>query len=263
MRGNDLTSTSTPQQTPRVINWVSVAALISFIAELALLATHKATLHKPPPIGELLLSLLTLFLGAWAVIYRIRDRQNIILGRWLGGICMTLGMIVFAVQSVSIHKAQETLEFRHMQKIAEACISYARAHDGAYPAHLAVLVRDGRIKVSDLSDPTNGLVALKLPAGWRKLPARELDMVIRRNSDFRYAGQGLSLAAGGRITKHLKNIIVLFKNTQEEINAGPIAFADGKVHYFTGLQMIKGLHRCNQARKDLGLPPLSFDLPNH
>ena len=257
-----MTSTSTPEPGPRVINWMSVAALLSFIAELLMLASHKPTLHKPPPITELILSLLTLFLGAGAVIYRIRDRQNIILGRWLGGTCMTLGMIVFAVQSVSIHKAQETLETRQMQKIARACISYARAHDGAYPLHLGVLVSDGRIKASDLSDPTNGLVPLKLPAGWKKLPAKELNLIIRRNSDFRYAGQGLTLAAGERITKNMKSIIILFKNTQEEINSGPLAFADGSVRYFTGLQMIKALHRCNVARERLGLPPLNFDLPN-
>ena len=239
-----------------------MAALVSFIAELAMLATHKATLHKPPPISELILSLMTLFLGAGAVIYRIRDRQNIILGRWLGGICMTLGMIVFAVQSVSIHKAQETIEFQHMRDIAKACVSYARAHDGNYPAHLAVLVRDGRIKLADLSDPTNGLVALKLPPGWKKLGAKELDMVIRRNSDFRYAGRGLTLSADGRVTPNIKKIILLFKNSQEQINAGPIAFADGRVRYFDGLQMIKVLRRCNIARKEIGLPPLSFDLPN-
>ncbi len=252
----------TTEMPPRIINWMSVAALISFIAELAMLATHKVTLHKPPPISELILSLLTLFLGAGAVIYRIRDRQNIILGRWLGGICMTLGMLVFAVQSVSIHKAQETLQFRHMRDIARACLSYARAHDGNYPENLAVLVRDGRIRVADLSDPTNGLVPLTLPPQWRKIKTGEFDLIIRRNSDFRYAGRGLTLAAGGRVTPDIKKIIVLFRNAQEQINAGPLAFADGSVKYFDGLQMIKALQRCNIARKDIGLPPLSFDQPD-
>jgi hypothetical protein len=256
-------NTQTTPASPRIINWMSVAALISFIAELAMLATHKATLHKPPPISELILSLLTLFLGAGAVIYRIRDRQNIILGRWLGGICMTLGLIVFAVQSVSIHKAQESIQFQHMRDIAKACIAYARAHDGNYPAHLLVLIRDGRIKPADLSDPTNGLVAIKLPPQWNKLSTKEQEFFIHHEgSDFRYAGQGLTLAAGGRITPNIRKIILLFRNSQEPINSGPIAFADGKVRYFSGLQMIKVLHRCNIARKEIGLPPLSFDQPD-
>ncbi len=253
---------SSAGHSPRIINWMSVAALVCFIAELALLATHKATLHHPPPISELVLSLLTLFLGAGGLIYRIRERQNIILGRWLGGICMTLGMMVFAIQSVNVHKDQETLEFKRMGDIARASINYARAHDGNFPAHLAVLVRDGRIKITDLSDPTNGLVPLQLPPTWKNLSARELDMVIRRNSDFRYAGRGLSLSADGRITPDLKKIILLFKNSQEEISAGPVAFADGKVHYFGGRAMIKVLARCNVARGEIGLPQLSFDLPD-
>ncbi len=242
----------------RGVNWFSVAAVICLIGEAILLSQAKPAAEAPPPISVLILSLLTLFLGAGAIIYRIQEKQHWLFGRWLGVAAMTAGMLLFAVQAVALHKAREVSQFRHMSAIGNACLMYAGRHDGHFPPNLLTLLNDKLITVRTLSDPTNALSPITLPTNWQHVKRSVQIAAINRNSDYRYIGSDLVLPNSAAKGKLLGSIIILFRNTQTMTKGGPLGFADGHVAYYAPSQLNNVLAACNQARKNLDLPPMSF-----
>jgi hypothetical protein len=242
----------------RPVNWYSVAAVVCLIGEAILLSQAKPATEAPPPVSVLILSLMTLFLGAGAIIYRIQDKQHWLLGRWLGIAAMTAGMLIFAVQSVALHKAREVSQFRHISAIGNACLEYAARHDGHFPPNLLTLLNDKLITVRDLSDPTNALAPITLPANWNHVKRSVQIAAINRNSDYRYVGSDLTLPNSAARGKLLGSIIILFRNTQTMTKGGPLGFADGHVTYFASGQLNDVIAKCNKARKKLGLPAMSF-----
>ena len=243
---------------PRSVNWFSVAAVLCLVGEAILLAHAKPANEAPPPVSVLILSLMTLFLGAGAIIYRIQEKQHWLLGRWLGIAAMTAGMLIFAVQAVALHKAREVSQFRHMSAIGNACLTYAGRHAGHFPPNILTLLNDKLITVRQLSDPTNALAPITLPANWKQVKRSVQIAAINRNSDYRYVGSDIILPNSAAKGKLLGSIIILFRNTQTMTKGGPLGFADGHVAYYASGQLIKVLAACNKARKKLGLPPMSF-----
>ncbi len=248
----------------RPINWFSVAAVVCLIGEAILLSESKPATEAPPPVSVLILSLMTLFLGSGAIIYRIQEKQHPLLGRWLGIAAMAGGMLLFAVQSVALHKAREVAQFRHITLIANACLTYAGKHDGHFPPNLLTLLNDKLITPRDLSDPTNALAPIKLPANWNRVQRAVQIAAINRNSDYRYTGADIILPNDSAKGKLLGSIIILFRNTQTMTKGGPLGFADGHVTYFTTSKLAAALAACNMARRKLGLPGMTFagiDIP--
>jgi hypothetical protein len=244
--------------TARPINWFSVAAVLCLIAEAILLAHAKPATEAPPPVSVLILSLMTLFLGSGAIIYRVQERQHWFFGRWMGVGAMTAGMLLFAVQSVALHKAREMSQFRHIAAIGNACLQYAGRHQGHFPTNLLTLLDAKLITVRDLSDPTNALSPITLPAHWNRVKRAEQIAAINRNSDYRYTGADLTLPDNAKQGKLLGTIIILFRNTQTMTKGGPLGFADGHVTYYASSKLAAVLAACNKARHKLGLPPMSF-----
>ena len=242
----------------RPVNWLSVAAVVCLIGEGILLAQSKPATEAPPPVSVLILSLMTLFLGAGAIIYRIQEKQHWLFGRWLGIAAMTAGMLVFAVQSVALHKAREVSQFRHIAAIGNACLEYAGRHHGHFPPDLLTLLNAKLITVRDLSDPTNALAPISLPANWNHIKRTTQIAAINRNSDYRYVGSDLILPNSATKGKLLGDIIILFRNTQTMHQGGPMGFADGHVKYYSAKQLNDALAASNKARKQLGLPGMSF-----
>ena len=171
---------------------------------------------------------------------------------------MTGGMLLFAVQAVALHKAQEVSQFRHMSAIGNACLAYAGRHEGHFPPNILTLLNDKLISVRQLSDPTNALAPITLPPNWKHVKRRVQIAAINRNSDYRYVGWDLILPNSAAKGKLLGSIIILFRNTQTMTTSGPLGFADGHVAYYASGQLIKVLAACNKARKKFGLPPMSF-----
>lgn len=249
------------RQTPsarRPVNWFSVAAVICLVGEGILLSKSRPATEAPPPVSVLILSLMTLFLGAGAIIYRIQEKQNWLFGRWLGVAAMIAGMLLFAVQSVALHKEREVSQFRHISAIGHACLMYAGKHHGHFPPNLLILLNDKFITVRDLSDPTNALTPITLPANWNLMKRSVQIAAINRNSDYRYVGSDLTLPNSAAKGKLLGFIIILFRNTQTMTKGGPLGFADGHVNYLKTSQLATALAECNMARKQLGLPGMSF-----
>ncbi len=244
--------------TSRPINWFSIAAVVCLIGEAVLLAHAKPATEAPPPVSVLILSLMTLFLGSGAIIYRIQEKQNWFFGRWMGVGAMAAGMLLFAVQSVALHKAREVSQFRHISAIGDACLQYAGRHQGHFPPNLLTLLDDKLINVRDLSDPTNALSPITLPANWNRVRRAVQIAAINRNSDYRYTGADIILPDHARRGKLLGFIIILFRNTQTMTKGGPLGFADGHVTYYSSSKLAAVLAACNKARKELGLPPMSF-----
>ncbi len=242
----------------RPINWFSVSAVLCLIGEAVLLSKVKPATEAPPPVSVLVLSLLTLFLGAGAIIYRIQEQQNRLFGRWLGVAAMTGGMLLFGVQSVAVHKAREVAQFRHIADVGRACLKYASGHDGHFPPDLLTLLEAKLISVRDLSDPTNALAPITLPANWRHVPRRVQMAAINRNSDYRYVGADLTESQNPAQRKLLGSIIIVFRNTQTMTRGGPLGFADGRVQYFSSRELGPAVLACNKARRALGLPAMSF-----
>ncbi len=242
----------------RPVNWFSVAAVICLIGEAILLLHAKPATEAPPPVSVLILSLMTLFLGAGAIIYRIQEKQNWLFGRWLGIAAMTAGMLIFAVQSVALHKAREVSQFRHISAIGNACLEYAGRHQGHFPPNLLTLLNAKLITVRDLSDPTNALAPIMLPSNWDHVKRSVQIAAINRNSDYRYVGSDLILPNSAAKGKLLGSIIILFRNTQTMTKGGPLGFADGHVKYYASKQLINVLAACDKSRKQLGLPGMSF-----
>ena len=242
----------------RPINWFSIAAVICLIGEAIFLAKSRLATEAPPPVSVLILSLMTLFLGAGAIIYRIQEKQNWFFGRSLGVAAMTAGMLLFAAQSVALHKAREVAQFRHISAICHACLMYAGAHQGHFPPNLLTLLNDKFITVRDLSDPTNALTPITLPANWNHVQRSVQIAAINRNSDYRYVGSDLTLPNSATKGKLLGSIIILFRNTQTMTKGGPLGFADGHVKYFKTSKLARALAICNMARNKLGLPGMSF-----
>ena len=203
----------------RYINWVALAAGICLLGEIAIMSRYKPSLTQPPPISVLLLSLLTLFLGAGSLLYRLNRRQYWFTGRAIGVISMLLGMIIFSVQSLGLHKDREVLLEKQLKIVAGACVTYARSHLGRYPPNLAALLETGLIKPAYLSDPTNVREPLVLPSDWRTIKPAILIHAINANSDFRYVGQDLRLpagaVAGGKMPPAFSRIIILYSNEQQ------------------------------------------------
>ncbi len=246
----------------RYINWVALAAGICLLGEIAIMSRYKPSLTQPPPISVLLLSLLTLFLGAGSLLYRLNRRQYWFTGRAIGVISMLLGMIIFSVQSLGLHKDREVLLEKQLKIVAGACVTYARSHLGRYPPNLAALLETGLIKPAYLSDPTNVREPLVLPSDWRTIKPAILIHAINANSDFRYVGQDLRLpagaVAGGKMPPAFSRIIILYSNEQQASSAGELAFADGHIKYVQIGGMPQTLYASNAARKKLGLPPMTF-----
>ena len=249
-------------QNTRVVNWVAVGAGVCLLGEIILMARYKPSLTEPPPVSVLILSLLTLFLGAGSLLFRLNRRQYWFLGRALGVVSMLLGMIIFSVQSLGLHKDREVLLEQQLKFVAAACITYAQSHGGKYPPNLAALLEANLVKPAYLSDPTNVRKPLSLPKDWRTIKPDILIHAINANSDFRYVGGDLRLPAGAgpghRPPVLFHDIIILYGNDQVSSSGGELAFADGHVSYKQLGQMPQTLYACNQARKKLGLPPMTF-----
>ena len=260
------TSTDTRNATdgphPRVVNWVALAAGICLLGEILIMSRYKPSLTEPPPISVLLLSLLTLFLGAGSLLYRLNRRQYWFTGRALGVVSMLFGMIIFSVQSLGLHKDREVLLEKQLKLVAAACVTYARGHDGHYPPNLAALLEANLIKPAYLSDPTNVREPLTLPSDWRTIKPKILIHAINANSDFRYVGNDLNLpknlTPGTPPPAAFSRIIILYSNEQQASTAGELAFADGHIAYVQLGQMPQTLYASNKARKKLGLPPMTF-----
>ena len=246
-------------QPSRAMNWLSVAAVLCLLGEIVLLSTSARSAAAPPPVGVLALALLTLFFGAGSLVFPPAAKPHWFCGRSMAVLAMTAGMVLFSVPSIELHKELEQAQFRHMRQLAAACLAYARSHAGRFPPNLAVLLEEGKITATTLDDPTNALAPLKLPADWRKIRPAQLSALLNKNSDFRYVGADLHWAGAKTPPRLLRRIIIIFTNNQEAYNGGPIGLADGRVVYFTRGKMDRALRRCNEARKKLGLPPLSFD----
>ncbi|HMD52938.1 MAG TPA: hypothetical protein VKJ65_00100 [Phycisphaerae bacterium] len=241
------------------INWFSIAAVVCLIGEAIFLAQNQPSINQPPSIIAIVLTLMTLFLGSGAIIYRIQDKQHWLLGRWLGIGAMLAATLLLTFQSVALHAAREREQFAHMQGIAEACNEYAQANGGSFPPNLAVLLIEHKIVPATLSDPTNILTPLELPPNWEKVKPDVLAAAISRNSDFRYTGFGLHVPGDTDSAKLMGGIILLFTNDQDVTRGGPLAFADGTVRFVPADQLIPTLDDSNAARKELGLPSFTFD----
>ncbi len=259
---NTDTQKSTDNQHPRVVNWVAVGAGICLLGEILIMSRYKPSLTEPPPISVLLLSLSTLFLGAGSLLYRLDKRQYWFTGRALGVVSMLFGMIIFSVQSLGLHKDREVLLEKQLKVVAAACVTYARSHHGHYPPNLAALLETNLIKPAYLSDPTNVREPLTLPSDWRTIKPKILIHAINANSDFRYVGNDLqlpkNLKSGMPPPAAFGRIIILYSNEQQASTAGELAFADGHIAYVQLGQMPQTLYASNQARKKLGLPPMTF-----
>ncbi|HTV48231.1 MAG TPA: hypothetical protein VMG59_07285 [Phycisphaerae bacterium] len=249
----------TENSRPTYINWLSVAAVVCLIGEAIFLSQNAPAVDQPPSIVGMVLTLLTLFLGAGAILYRIQDKQHWLLGRWLGIGSMLAATLLLTFQSVALHEARERAEFANMQQIADACSAYAQSNNGKFPPNLAVLLIQHKITPAELSDPTNILTPLELPAGWEKVNPAVLAAAVSRNSDFRYMGSDLHIPAGPDSGKLLGRIILLFTNDQDVTRGGPLAFADGTVRFVLADQLIPTLDDSNAARKEMGLPSFTFD----
>jgi hypothetical protein len=241
------------------INWFSIAAVFCLIGEALILTQTVPAANQPPPISALLLTLLTLFLGAGAIIYRIQDKQHWLLGRWLAIVAMLAATLLLALQSVALHQARERVQLANLQVIASACYQYAGSHAGDFPPNLAILLLEHKIDPATLSDPTNILTPVEFPPGWEKIKPDQLAVDVSRNSDFRYAGFGLVAAPGSDAAKLLDRIILVFTNGQDVTRGGPLAFADGTVRFVNADQLTAALDDSNAARKELGLPAITFD----
>ncbi len=207
-----------------------------------------------------MLAMLALCIGAGALIYHINEHQHPMVGRWLGLLAMLGGVSLFAVSAINVHKGLEMKQHARMEQILSACRAWANHHHHDFPPDLSVLVLSGVINGTTLSDPTLELKSLVLPKDYKTLKPSLLATLVRKNSDYRYTGAGLTHINRPSRKALLPQLIVLFVNNQEPVKPGPLAFADGKVRYISARQMPGVLAACNAARKKLGLLPINFDM---
>lgn len=244
----------------RPVNWLSIIAAACVVLEWLILWRYPASSTHPPSVGVLILAMLALFIGAGALIYHVNVHQHPILGRWLALVAMLSGVSLFAFSAISVRKGLELTQHARMEQIVAACRAWANHHHDDFPPDLSVLVRSGAINGTTLSDPTLELESLVLPPNYKTMKASLLATLVRKNSDYRYTGAGLThINRPSRITL-LPRLIVLFVNDQEPVKPGPIAFANGQVLYVSAKRMPAVLAACNAARKRLGLLPINFDV---
>ena len=244
----------------RPVNWLSVIATICVVLECAMLWKYPASSTHPPSVGVLILAMLALFIGAGALIYHVNVHQHPILGRWLGLLAMLGGVSVFAFSAITVRKGLELTQHARMEQIVSACRAWANRHHHDFPPDMSVLVRSGAINGTTLSDPTLELESLVLPKDYKTMKPSLLATLVRKNSDYRYTGAGLTHINRPSRIALLPQLIVLFVNDQEPVKPGPIAFADGQVRYISAKRMPGVLAACNAARKRLGLLPINFDV---
>ncbi len=72
-------------QPSRAMNWLSVAAVLCLLGEIALLSTSARSAGAPPPVGVLALALLTLFFGAGSLIFPPPRQAALVLRAHRGG----------------------------------------------------------------------------------------------------------------------------------------------------------------------------------
>ncbi len=244
----------------RPVNWLSIIAAGCVLIEAVMLWRYPTSAAHPPSVGVLILAMLALFIGAGALVYRVNVHEHAILGRWLGLLAMLGGIGLFAYSAINVRKGLEVTQQARMEKIVTACRAWASSHHHDFPSDLAVLVRSGVINGTTLSDPTLELEPLVLPKNYKTMKLSLLAVLVRKNSDYRYTGAGLTHVNRANRKSLLPQLIVLFVNDQEPVKAGPLGFADGTVRYILAKQMPRVLARCNVARKRLGLLPINFDV---
>ena len=244
----------------RPVNWLSIIAAICVLLEGLMLWQYPVSSDHPPSVTVLILAMLALFVGAGALIHQVNVHQHPILGRWLGLLAMLGGVGIFAFSAINVRKGLEVTQHTRMREIVAACRMWAKQHHHDFPPDLSVLVRSGVINGTTLSDPTLELKSLVLPKNYKTMKPSLLSTLVRKNSDYRYTGAGLTHINRPGRKALLPQLIVLFVNDQEPVKPGPLAFADGKVRYISARQMPLVLAACNAARKKLGLLPINFDV---
>jgi hypothetical protein len=271
---------SPPQRTPeqheavrRRTLPVAICGIIVALVGLTLLMSRTVDEVHPPSLLGVYLSFCAMMMGI-GILFYARGTPGTRAATVACMLAIGLGLagtFVFARQSVVSRTASEQRELANVSAIANAAAAYAKAHGGAYPLDIAVLLEQKLIAPEVLHSPYERLDRMTVngieDALAKQWPSRA-DMLkeIQERSDYEYWGGDLRLpsatapatnAALGANTRDLfAQIIVACRHYPIERSELSLAMSDGTAQFVTLPDFERLFAASNQAREALGIAPM-------
>jgi hypothetical protein len=232
---------------------IAVCGLICGLAGIAILLAKRVDEAHPPAILAVNLSFCAMMMGV-GILFYARGTSGTRVAAIICVLAIVTGFagpLVFAGQTLTYRKAAEGHELGNVAAIANAAREYAVAHDGVYPADLAMMLKDGMIAPAILHSPYAATPLADVAELGKLTVADDVAKYVEAHSDYQYFGGDLRLKKEMDQDTFGKIVVATAREPIMRINIA-VGFADGSSE-FTSLdeaeEVVKG---ANAARTKLG-----------